>query len=87
MFSEKEDISSQGYKVKVEDTVGSGDAFTAGFATRYVETGNIKESADFANLIGGYVASKSGATPEIDWEEIKNIGRVTKKMPEGRRKS
>ena len=74
VFSKEKTIFSKAIEVKVKDTVGSGDAFAASFAIKYLETGDIKESANFANLIGGYVASKRGATPEIDWPEIENLG-------------
>ncbi len=77
VFSEEKSVSSPGYKVKIQDTVGSGDAFAASFAIKYLKTKDIKKAADFANLIGGYVASKKGAIPEIEWREIENLPRVS----------
>ena len=73
VFSKEENILSKGYNVKVEDTVGSGDAFATTFAIKYLETKDIKKAADFSNLIGGYVASQRGATPKINWRDVKLI--------------
>lgn len=75
IFFREGSIFSQAYEVRVEDTVGSGDAFAAAFAIKYLKTRDIKKAADFANLIGGYVDSKKGATPEINWKEIESLER------------
>lgn len=64
VFAEDDMVEVQGIKVEVKDTVGAGDAFSAGFLHKYFGTKNIKESAEFANELGAYVASKSGAIPE-----------------------
>jgi len=60
----KEDI--EGIKVKVKDTVGSGDAFSAGFIMEYMKSGDVILAAKKGNELGAYVASKSGAVPELD---------------------
>lgn len=56
-------VTSPGVKVKVVDTVGSGDAFTAGLVNRLLRGCPLQETADFANRVGAYVASRSGAMP------------------------
>ena len=58
-------------KVKVGDTVGAGDSFSAGFLLDYLSGKTPKESAEFAVKIGGFVASSFGAIPEYS-ESIKN---------------
>jgi fructokinase len=63
VFAEDDTAEIPGIKIEVKDTVGAGDAFSAGFLHKYFETRNIKESAEFANKLGAYVASKSGAIP------------------------
>ena len=60
----REDIP--GIKVKVKDTVGSGDAFSAGFIMEYIESGNLLIAAQKGNELGAYVATKSGAVPELN---------------------
>ncbi|MFA5859148.1 MAG: carbohydrate kinase [Elusimicrobiota bacterium] len=52
-----------GIKTRVKDAVGAGDAFSAGFLSKYCRGYDPFESAVFANKIGAYVASKTGAIP------------------------
>ena len=52
--------------MKVKDTVGSGDAFSAGFIMEYINNGDLMVAAEKGNELGAYVASRSGAVPEID---------------------
>jgi len=59
-------IVAKGVRVKVADTVGSGDAFTAAMAGRLLRRRPLQEIADFANRVGAAVASKAGATPPMD---------------------
>jgi fructokinase len=56
----------EGIKVKVKDTVGSGDAFSAGFIMEYLKSGDIYLAAEKGNALGAYVATKSGAVPELE---------------------
>ena len=51
-------------KVKVVDTVGSGDAFLAGFLSAYLEGAGDAEVLEQANRLGAYVASRPGAIPD-----------------------
>lgn len=59
-----------GYSVKVIDTVGSGDAFLAGFLAIYLQGGDINQALDFACATGAFVASKEGATPDYTLGDI-----------------
>jgi len=57
-----------GFRVRVADTVGAGDAFTAGLVLEYrrgAEMGrtNLVEMNKVANRVGAWVASEVGATP------------------------
>jgi fructokinase len=52
-----------GFRVKVADTVGAGDAFTAALVTEYLRGASLAEMNETANQIGAWVASESGATP------------------------
>lgn len=62
-----------GYKVNVVDTVGSGDAFLAGFLAKYLSGLAIGEALDFACATGAFVASKAGATPDYTIDDINRI--------------
>ncbi len=52
-----------GYRVVVRDAVGAGDAFTAGLVHEILHGASLEEANDFANRIGAWVASCSGAMP------------------------
>lgn len=62
-----------GYKVKVADTVGSGDAFLAGFLAKTKEGLSMEERLQFANSLGAFIASKEGACPAYKVDEITGI--------------
>jgi fructokinase len=52
-----------GFQVKVADTVGSGDAFTAGLVHEYLHGAPLELMNEVANLVGAWVASEAGAMP------------------------
>ncbi|HLZ44015.1 MAG TPA: carbohydrate kinase [Candidatus Sulfotelmatobacter sp.] len=52
-----------GFKVRVADTVGSGDAFTAGLVHEYLHGAPLNLMNEVANLVGAWVASEVGAMP------------------------
>lgn len=54
-----------GYRVKVVDTIGAGDAFTAGMVYAYMRNASLLQVSDVANRCGSYVASQPGATPKL----------------------
>lgn len=62
-----------GFKVKVADTVGSGDAFLAGFLAKTKEGAAIEERLQFANSLGAFIASRQGACPSYDLSEISSV--------------
>ena len=52
-----------GFQVKVADTVGAGDAFTAALVHGYLRGIPLAHLNETANRVGAWVASQSGATP------------------------
>ena len=52
-----------GFRVKVADTVGSGDAFTAGLVHEYLQGASLEKMNEVANRVGAWVASEVGAMP------------------------
>jgi fructokinase len=52
-----------GFRVRVADTVGSGDAFTAGMVHEYLHGAPLDLMNEVANLVGAWVASEVGAMP------------------------
>lgn len=58
------DVSEHpGFRVPVADTVGSGDAFTAGMVHEYLQGASLGLMNEVANLVGAWVASEVGAMP------------------------
>ena len=60
--------------VEVADTVGAGDAFSAGFLYTFLSGYGVSKAVSVANMLGTYVASKPGAVPEYSEELIKELG-------------
>lgn len=52
-----------GFRVRVADTVGSGDAFTAVLAHAYLRGASLERMNEMANRVGAWVASEAGAMP------------------------
>lgn len=68
-------VEHPGFKVQVADTIGSGDAFLAGFISRLVGTGLVPESLEFACKLGAFIAGKHGACPPYEATDVeKTIG-------------
>ncbi len=65
-----------GFKVRVSDSVGAGDAFLAAFLHGFFEGYSGSRLLKFANAVGAYVASQKGATPVLDLEKIKSTFRI-----------
>ena len=56
-------VEHSGFPVKVVDTVGSGDAFTAMLTYLYLRGKSLEMIGEAGNRLGSWVASKPGATP------------------------
>lgn len=59
-----------GYRIALVDTVGSGDAFSAGFVHYYMNGHSIEEALCFGNAAGAKVVTTIGATSPISKDEI-----------------
>lgn len=73
LFTDDEIISHPGYPITVVDTVGSGDAFLAGFICKYLDKQSPEHILDYACALGALVATLSGGTPKYELEEIEKI--------------
>ncbi len=62
-----------GYPAKVADTIGAGDAFTAGLVHQYLRGASLAAMNDTANRIGSWVASQLGGTPTPNSAELRHI--------------
>ncbi|NRA47586.1 MAG: carbohydrate kinase [Phaeodactylibacter sp.] len=58
------------FPVEVADTVGSGDAFLAGFLSQHLQGKPLPECLTFAAAAGAVVATHSGGTPQLSQDDI-----------------
>ncbi len=61
------------YKVKVADTIGAGDAHTAGVLAGLAQGKSLVECIDLGNVVAAIVVSKSGPAGAPTLEEIKQF--------------
>lgn len=62
-----------GFKIKVADTVGAGDSFLATFIAGLLNGDAMNNILVKASAIGAFVASRRGANPVYEQEEISRI--------------
>jgi fructokinase len=65
-----------GFRVKVADTVGAGDAFTATMVHHALRGSSLAAINAAANRMGAWVASQEGAMPPADPEILKEVRTV-----------
>jgi fructokinase len=73
LVSASECIEHPGFKVKVVDTVGAGDAFTAALVHDYLRGKSLAEMNENANRVGAWVASQSGAMPSPGAQSLQQV--------------
>ncbi len=62
-----------GFKIQVADTIGSGDAFLAGFLSSLIQGRSPEHCLAYANATGALVASRSGGQPAYDIAEVESL--------------
>ena len=67
------DAYEPGYKIQPKDTVGAGDAFTAGFVHKLLEESPLDQALTLANTLGAIVAQQNGATQPVTLEQIQQF--------------
>lgn len=68
VFTETETSYVDTPKVKVADTVGAGDSFTATFVAQYLKGKSIREAHRIAVMASAYVCTQNGAMPKFTKE-------------------
>jgi fructokinase len=68
-----ESVEIPGEPVAVIDTVGAGDAFTAGLLCAVLKGRPVAQAARFANRLAGRVAASRGATPRFETTELERL--------------
>lgn len=59
--------------IEIADTVGSGDAFLAGFISKRVQAKSPEEIMTEAISLGAFITSKAGACPDYEYEEFQKF--------------
>jgi len=72
-MSPSETASHSGVQVKVVDTVGAGDAFTACLVHHFLRGTSLDQINESANRFAAWVASQPGATPPRDEQQLKKV--------------
>jgi fructokinase len=73
IYKDGEYTEVAGCKVEVADTVGAGDAFAAAFLHSLDQGWDVVRCGAFANAVGALVASRPGAIPHWDVEEVRSM--------------
>ena len=63
----------KGFRVKVADAVGAGDAFTACLAHHYLRGASLDEINEKANRWAAWVATQVGATPSTEGRDLEEV--------------
>lgn len=69
-----------GYHVQLEDSLGSGDAFSAAFLYEYFASGDLIKACELGNITGAIVATQKGATQEITARHFDNFRKAAHKQ-------
>ena len=73
LVTSDETLEHPGFRVRVVDTVGAGDAFAAALVHKRLRNSSLEEIADAANRAGAWVATHAGATPEVNQGEMRDL--------------
>jgi fructokinase len=76
--AENEIVYEPGYRVLMEDPLGAGDAFSAGFISKILSGSDLRGACRFGNQLGAIVATQAGATQTITKNEMEVINAKTR---------
>jgi fructokinase len=71
--SESQTVQHGGFRVKIADAIGAGDAFTACLVHYYVREHSLEDLSELANRFASWVATQRGATPRINASQLQDI--------------
>lgn len=70
LFKDKTFYAFGGFKITVKDTIGAGDSFLAALLSQLDRQVPVEKALRYACALGALVASREGAVPEFDLNEI-----------------
>lgn len=62
-----------GYKVDLVDSLGAGDAFTAGFIHSLVRSRTLTQACELGNILGAIVCTQKSGTAPVSWQDIEEF--------------
>ncbi len=69
-------VYEPGYHIALADSLGSGDAFSAGFVHNILAGASLAEACRFGNMLGALVATKKGATAAVTPSDVDAFSRT-----------
>ncbi|MBS7008109.1 carbohydrate kinase family protein [Anaerostipes sp.] len=72
-FSAAEEAEAPAFQVTVEDTVGAGDVYNAGFISAVLEGRTLRDCLSAGNAVSGYTVERKGARTCPDLEQLKRF--------------
>lgn len=72
-FSAAKEVKAPAFEVEVEDTVGAGDVYNAGFIAARLEGRSLKESLMMGNAVSGYTVTQIGARNSPHRDELESF--------------
>jgi fructokinase len=73
IFDGQTSCKVDGLPVQEVDTTGAGDAFAAGLIYKLLRGAPLREIAEYANLLGAFLCTQSGATPVFSPPDLENF--------------
>jgi fructokinase len=73
LISKSKVVEHPGLKVKVMDTVGAGDAFTACLAHEFIRGRSLTDISESANRFAAWVVTQVGAMPKIKSKDLRQV--------------
>ncbi|OXA90368.1 carbohydrate kinase family protein [Flavobacterium hercynium] len=72
-YNENARFEAPAVPVTIQDTVGSGDSFLAGFLSKRILNADPEEIMNQATALGAFITSKEGACPNYTIEDFENF--------------
>ncbi len=76
LVSPTESHEHAGFHIQVVDTVGAGDAFTAALVYHFLRGSDLARMNEAANRMGAWVASRAGAPPSANNQELVQVRKL-----------
>jgi len=73
IFDGSSSCKAESLPVHVLDTTGAGDAFAAGLIHQLLRRAPLREIAEYANRLGAFLCTQSGATPVFGPEDLETF--------------